>query len=59
MEGTAMYRHSAKLENVRRNVCPWQKIFFGDIFKTKVEVEEKLEDFQKAMVEGLASEDMI
>ena len=34
-----MFRLSAKLDNIRRNVRPWKKKHFGDIFKTKKEVE--------------------
>ena len=44
VEGTAIFKLSAKLDNVRRNVRPWQKNHFGDMFKTKKKVEGKLEE---------------
>ena len=54
-----MYRLFVKLKNVRRNVVPWKKRYFGDIFKTKVEVEGKLVRLQKAMGEGIPTDYII
>lgn len=59
VERIAMFRLSTKLDKVRRNVQPWKKTHFGDIFKTKKEVEVKLEELQKAIGEGFFSKDMI
>ena len=54
-----MYQLSIKLENVRRNVQLEKKIYFGNIFKTKAEVEEKLEELQKVTGESLTMKNMI
>ena len=42
VDGMTMYRLTQKLDNIRRNVKGWAKISFGDLFKAKGEVEEKL-----------------
>ena len=54
-----MFRLSTKLDNVRRNVKPWNKRYFGDIFKIKKDMEGKLENLQKVMGDGSASDNMI
>ena len=41
-----MYRLTQKLDNVRRNVKGWAKGSFGDLFKIKGDVEEKLKKLQ-------------
>ena len=50
--GTAMYKLTQKLDNIRRNVKGWAKSSFGDLFKAKGEVEEKLKKLQGVIVEG-------
>lgn len=48
MDGTAMYRLTQKVDNIRG----WAKCSFGDIFKVKKDVEEKLKNLQGAIAEG-------
>jgi hypothetical protein len=52
VDGTAMYRLMQKLDNVRRNIKDWAKNSFGDIFKMKGEIENKLKDLQESMDKG-------
>ena len=47
-----MYRLSQNLDNIRRNVKGWAKRSFGDFFKVKREVEEKLKKLQGEIAEG-------
>ena len=47
VDGTKMYRLTQKLDNIRRNVKGWAKISFGDLFKAKGEVEDKLKMLQE------------
>ncbi len=42
IDGTTMYKLTQKWDNIRRNVKGWAKSSFGDLFKTKGGVEEKL-----------------
>ena len=53
LDGTAMYRLAQKLDNIRRNVKGWAKSSFGDLFKIKGEVEEKLKKLQGEIAEGI------
>ena len=52
IDGTAMYRLTLKLDNIRRNVRVWAKSSFGDFFKVKGEMEEKLKKIQGQIAEG-------
>ena len=52
IDGTAMFRLTQKLDNIRRNVGGWAKDSFGDIFKSKREVEDKLKEFQSDIANG-------
>ena len=52
IDGIAMYRLTQKLDNIRRNVKGWAKSSFGDLFKIKGEVEEKLKKLKGEIVEG-------
>ena len=54
-----MYRLTQKLDNIRRNVRVWAKSSFGDLFKIKGEVEEKLKKLQGVIAEGTNSEEAI
>ena len=47
-----MYRLTQKLDNIQRNVRAWAKSSFGDLFKSKGEVEEKLKRLQGDIIEG-------
>ena len=46
MEGTAMFRVSRKLSNVKRMVKVWNKMDFGHIFHEKEEFSKKLSSIQ-------------
>ena len=59
IEGTAMYRLTQKLYNIRRNVREWAKSSCGDLFKSKGEVQEKLKKLQGVIAEGNNSEENI
>jgi hypothetical protein len=52
VDGTAMYRLTQKLDNVRRNLKNWAKNSFGDIFKMKGEIENRLKNLQESMAKG-------
>lgn len=52
IDGIAMYRLTQKLDNIRRNIKGWAKSSFGDLFKIKGEVEEKLKKLQGDIAEG-------
>ena len=56
IDGSVMYRLTQKLDNIRRNVRVWAKSLFGDLFKIKGEVEERLKELQGVIVEGNNSE---
>ena len=47
-----MYRLTQKLDNIKRNVKGWAKSSFGDLFKIKGEVEEKLKKLQGEIAKG-------
>ena len=47
-----MYKLTQKLDNIRRNVKVWAKSSFGDLFKIKGEVEEKIKKIQGVIIEG-------
>ena len=49
-----MYKLTQKLDNIRRNVEGWAKSSFGDFFKIKGDVEEKLKKLQGDIVEGMS-----
>lgn len=52
LDDTAMYRLTQKLDNIRKNIKGWAKSSFGDLFKIKGEVEEKIKEIQGEIVEG-------
>ena len=52
VDGMTMYRLTQKLDNIQRNVKGWAKCSFGDIFKEKGIVEEKLKQLQECIAKG-------
>ena len=48
-----MYRLTQKLDNIRRNIKGSAKGSFGDLFKIKGDVEEKLKKLQREIAEGI------
>ena len=47
-----MYKLTLKLDNLRRNVKGQDKSSFGNLFKFKEEVKEKLKKLQREIAEG-------
>ena len=46
VDGTAMYRVSQKLKNVKRNIKSWNRTNFGHIFQEKDEISNQLSSIQ-------------
>lgn len=46
VEGSAMFRVTRKLSNVKRMIKVWNKMDFGHIFHDKEELSEKLSSIQ-------------
>lgn len=53
MKGTAMYRVSQKLKNIKKELKKWNREVFKNVQKRKDQIKEELESLEQEMIRGV------
>eukprot|EP00253_Pinus_taeda_P025402 PITA_25402 len=57
IRGTKMYKLQGKLKHIKNKIKEWNIKVFGNIFKEKIKIEEKLEKIHNDWIQGISIPD--